>query len=118
MCRISFGEGRASQNSDADAARRARRPVAQDFRAIQARPVGELLAGLVFDRMTPDGRVGVERRLGQVERTVRLNFYPKSREFEGVDRPGRVRRLGKDQEPVERRFRGRDARILRRIIDA
>ena len=40
----------------------------------------------------------------RVERTVRLNFHPKSRAFERVDRPGSVRRLGEEQEAVERRF--------------
>jgi hypothetical protein len=86
--RLSFGEGRASQNGDAGAAWRARRPIAQEFRAVHARPVGELLAGRVFDRMSPDGRVGIERGFGKVERTVRLNFHPKSRAFERLTGQG------------------------------
>jgi hypothetical protein len=87
--RLSFGEGRASQNGDANAAlARARRPIAQEFRAVHARPVGELLAGRVFDRMSPDGRVGIERGFGKVERTVRLNFHPKSRAFERLTGQG------------------------------
>jgi hypothetical protein len=38
--------------------------------------------------MSPDGRVGIERGFGKVERTVRLNFHPKSRAFERLTGQG------------------------------
>jgi hypothetical protein len=80
--------------------------------------VREVLARRVFDRVAPDGRVGLERRFCKVKRMVRPDFDREACEFERVRGPGSVRRLSEEQEAVEDGFGDCGAPLFRCVVDA
>ena len=98
-------EGLAGQNRKVRAlAGIAHELVFQHFDAGTARRVGEGLTRLVVRQVRPDRPVGHKRARREIEAERRRMANRESRELAGIRGPRRLRRLGKEQQPIERRF--------------